>query len=255
MMPPGLLVLLALLLTGCTGRAVQNSTNHFPENTGFLARTVSVDNRNHRFSVFIPKTYTPGEHYPAILFLHGLFESGKDGVNCLSAGLGPIIADDPDNWPFIVVFPQTTGAWVGEKKERLALAALDAAQQEFSIDPDRVILAGLSFGGRGVWEIAANHPARFAALVPVCGPSALDRAARLTTLPIWAFHNKGDPFVPVRSSQQMVHRINSLGGQANLTEFPSLGHDCWDRAIAESTLLPWMLSQRRPPAQATLSLD
>jgi predicted peptidase len=250
-----LFFLLLLLTTGCTGRLVQSSTSHFPPNTGFLPRSLTLDHKPHNFSLFIPKSYSPDTPYPAILFLHGLFESGRDGVNCLSAGLGPIIARDPDTFPFIVVFPQTRGTWLGEKKERLALACLDAAQREFNIDPDRVILAGLSFGGRGVYEIAARNPHRFAALVPVSGPANTELIAHLTATPVWAFHYKGDPFVPVRSSQQMVQRINARGGHARYTEFPSIGHDAWPRAVTQSDLLPWLLSQRRPAAQVALPLD
>ena len=250
-----LLLLLLLITTGCTGRLVQSSTAHFPENTGFLPRTLTLDDRRHKFSLFIPKNYDPTQQYPAILFLHGLFESGRDGINCLSAGLGPIIAQNPDDWPFITVFPQTTGKWIGPDKERLALACLDAAQREFNIDPDRVILSGLSYGGRGVWEIASRHPQRFAALVPVSGPANTDLIPRLTATPVWAFHYKGDPFVPARSSQQMISRINAQGGHARYTEFPAIGHDAFPKAVAESDLLPWLLDQRRPSPQVALPLD
>lgn len=254
-MPRLLFLLFLTILPGCTGRLVQSSTRHFPPNTGFLPRTVTLGDRSYKFSLFIPRHYDPRHEYPAILFLHGLFESGSDGLKCLSAGLGPIIAKNPDDWPFITIFPQTRGNWIGDDKERLALACLEQVGREFNIDPDRVVLAGLSFGGRGVWEIAARNPHRFAALVPVSGPSATDLIPQLTATPIWAFHYQADPFVPVRSSQQMVQRINSLGGHARYTEFPALGHDAWPRAVGESDLLPWLLAQRRPAAQVALPLD
>ena len=104
---------------------------------------------------FHPAPYRPDYRYPAILFLHGLFEAGDGGDKVLGAGLGPVIANDPENWPFITIFPQSTGTWQGEDKEHLALAALDYAQSQWTIDQDRIILAGLSYGALGVWEIGA----------------------------------------------------------------------------------------------------
>ena len=244
---------LLLCAAGCSGREVLNSTRDFPADTGFLTRAVTHEGEQRNYAVFVPRSYSPSRRYPAIVFLHGLFESGSDGVKCLSAGLGPRIAADPDAFPFIVIFPHTQGDWAGDEKRRLVLTTLDSAAAHWSIDPDRVILAGLSFGGRGAYEIGSRHPERFAAIVPVSGPRALDRIKDLTRLPVWAFHNSADPFVPAASAQEMVTQINAAGGEAQLTVFPAMGHDCWPRAIDESGLLQWMLSQRRRTAAAMSS--
>ena len=53
-------------------------------------------------------------------------------------------------------------------------------------------LAGLSFGALGVWEIGAQHPDRFSALVPVASPGAKEVIDRLVLLPVWAFNFRGD---------------------------------------------------------------
>jgi predicted peptidase len=247
------LMVLLLCAAGCSGRGVLNSTRHFPPGTGFLTQSMMLDGRERNYAVFIPRSYTPHRRHPAIVFLHGFFESGSDGVKCLSAGLGPRIAENPDPFPFIVIFPHSSGSWAGPDRQRLALATLDAAQRRWSIDPDRVILAGLSFGGRGAYEIGSRYPERFAAIVPVCGPRALDRVEPLTHLPVWAFHNAADPFVPASDSRRMISAINAAGGQAQLTVFPALGHDCWSQALDESDLLHWMLTQRRQPVAGAVS--
>lgn len=229
---------------------VATSTNEFPQNTGFVQRTINVDGQPHVLWVFVPKNYRPENHYPAVLFLHGLFESGDGGDKdkVLGAGLGPVIAGDPETWPFITIFPQSTGTWQGPERERLALASLDYAQTQWSIDPDRVILAGLSYGGLGVWEIGARHPERFAALVPVSGHKAAEWVDRLIYVPIWAFSAKDDGFVPATGAEEMCRRINQKGGWARLTEFYGGDHDCWELAVRESNLINWMLLQhRRPP--------
>jgi predicted peptidase len=241
------LIGVAILGGGCQGAMVANSTTEFPRNTGFTERQITVDGQTHLLWVFVPKNYRPDYRYPAVLFLHGLFESGDgaDKDKVLSAGLGPVIADDADHWPFITIFPQSTGTWQGEDRERLALASLDYAQSQWSIDPDRVILAGLSYGALGVWEIGARHPERFAALVPVSGHKATEWVDRLCYVPIWAFSSKDDSWVASNGSEEMCREINQHGGWARLTEFCGNDHDCWELAVHESNLINWMLIQRR----------
>jgi predicted peptidase len=228
---------------------VADSTQHFPQNTGFIERTIVVDGDSRPVWVFVPEDYHPGRKYPAILFLHGLWEKGNGGTNVLSAGLGPVIAQDPEHWPFITIFPQSPGDWKGPERERLAMIALDDAQRHWSIDSDRVILAGLSYGGLGVWEIGAKHPDRFAALVPVSGHQAPEWVERLVTFPIWAFASHDDPWVKSDNSVEMCRAIDACGGHARLTEFEGSSHDCWELAVSESDLVSWMLKQKREPVQ------
>lgn len=247
------LLALMLLAAGCQGSGVAHSTEHFPLHTGFVQSEVMVDGEARTVWVFVPRNYQAGRRFPAILFLHGLFEKGNGGTRVLSAGLGPVIAQDPDNWPFITIFPQSPGNWQGPERERLALASLEHAQRHWWIDPDRVILAGLSYGGLGVWEIGARHPDRFAALVPVSGHSAPEEVNRLLMLPVWAFTSRDDPWVKAANSEQMVRAIDSSGGNARLTEFYGGEHDCWDLAVNDSELVQWMLQQRRQPAHVLRS--
>lgn len=244
----GLLLGLLCIAGGCgtSGVGVVNSTQGFPPGTGFTPHRFVVDGNVETVWIFLPKGYRPDKKYPAILFLHGLFERGKGGEDCLSGGLGPVIAKNPDNWPFITVFPQSDGTWQGKERERLAMASLDFAVKRWSIDEDRVTLAGLSYGGLGVWEIGARNPERFCSLVPISGHKASEVIDRLILLPIWAFGFSTDPFVPVKCSEEMCEEINGKGGKMKLTEFVGIGHDAWPQAVNDSDLVNWMLKQRRP---------
>jgi predicted peptidase len=243
-----------LLLVGCqSGMAVLGTTEQFPQGTGFVQTEIKVDGESKPVWVFVPRNYHPDKKYPAILFLHGLWEKGNGDTKVLSAGLGPVIAQDPDHWPFITVFPQSPGNWKGPDRERLALAALDYAQKHWSIDEDRVILAGLSYGGLGVWEIGSRNSDRFAALVPVSGHSAPEVVGRLLMMPIWAFASRNDPWVKAENSLLMCNAIDARGGKARLTEFEAGEHDCWELAVSESDLVTWMLQQKRAPARATVA--
>ena len=243
-----LTLVLLLLTTGCqSGAKIASSTRKYQGKTGFVERKVVVDGFIRPVWVFIPPSYDPNNLYPAILFLHGLFEQGNGNTNVLGAGLGPVIARHPESWPFITIFPQSTGSWQGDDRERLAMAALKDAEHDLAIDPDRVILAGLSFGGQGVWEIGAKNRERFAALVPVSGPATTKPVDQLTSTPIWAFASKEDPIVSASNSEQMCQSVQSHGGRARLTEFDGGEHDCWVQAVDQSDLVTWMLRQARNP--------
>jgi dienelactone hydrolase len=186
------------------------------------------------------------------VFLHGIGEGGSDGTHCLTVGLGPAIAKRANDFPFIVIFPQSTGGWKEDSQAaKDAIAALHEAERDYSIDKDRVMLTGLSTGGYGTWAIGAVHREEFAALVPMCAYSAYNYVPDLKVMPIWCFHNGGDPFVGSGGSKEMCERINKEGGHAKYTQYSAFGHDCWNRAYNEGELFVWMQQQKRGAATAT----
>src|SRR5262245_8476874 len=146
--------------------------------SGFLSRTFKgTDGKTTKYSLFVPRGYTPEKTLPVILFLHGAGEAGDDGGKPLQVGLGPAVRAREASFPFLVVFPQasdrvpaTFGSWLpGQPDGDRALAILEAVQREYRTDPQRVYLTGISVGANGVWHFAAAHPDRWSAIVPVCG--------------------------------------------------------------------------------------
>jgi len=247
---PILIAAASLLLTGCGSITIPLSTHRFPDGTGFSKHQLIVEGKSQTLWVFVPRHYYPEKKYPAVVFLHGLWEAWGGANGFLSGGLPPVIAQREDDWPFVTIFPQSSGTWRGKDRERDVLAALDYAQEHWSIDSDRVILSGVSFGGLGVWQIGAKHPDRFAALVPISGFAAHDDVEKLAALPVWAFADVGDLIVNSNDSSEMCRQIREHGGDARMTRFFWIGHDCVDKAVDESELVEWMLQQRRHGAGA-----
>jgi predicted peptidase len=230
---------------GCAGDPARRTNRMMPEGTGFQLREVKNSTGTHKYSIFIPADHKPTQRYPAIVFLHGIGEGGSDGKKCTSVGLGPAVADRAATFPFIVIFPQVKGNWKGREKAQLVIDVLDDAKKKYSIDSSRVSLTGLSTGGEGTWLIGARYPDRFAALVPMCAYSAYGVVDQLTSIPIWCFHNGGDPFVSAGGSREMCKRIERAGGDVRYTQYGAFGHNCWDRAYQEGELFSWLLGQRR----------
>ena len=85
-----------------------------------------------------------------------------------------------------------------------------------------------------------------AAIAPVCGYGRPLRLPRLRAVPVRAYHGATDPVVPLSAQQALVTELRHLGGQAELTVYPGVGHDAWNPAYADQALLPWLLARQRP---------
>ncbi|MBV8231066.1 MAG: DUF1080 domain-containing protein, partial [Planctomycetaceae bacterium] len=212
---------------------------------GFHLRTVKTDQGARRYAVYVPVGYDGKEPFPVALFLHGSGERGDDGTLGSMVGLGAAIYGHPEDYPMIAVFPQARESWRAESDDaKSALAALDDVLSTFKTDRDRVILTGQSMGGSGSWSLAAAHPERFAAVVPICGRGRTDTASTLKALPVWSLVGDADREETVLGTRAMIEALRAAGGSARLTEYRGLGHTCWDRAYNDPNLIDWMLAQK-----------
>jgi predicted peptidase len=223
-----------------------------------------------RAALWFPPESRPAGRCAGLVFLHGMMESGVDGARQSTVGLGPELLARPDRWPFVVILPQKPRAgseW--EEHERDVLALLDHAIAAHGVDPERVGLTGISQGGHGAWELARRHPARFAALAPICGYpsaprrgwSALDRlrdwnldqardaatavAERVHALPVWAAHGDADAAVPVEYTDVVVDALRARGSAVEYARYPGIAHDSWRRAYGDGELADWLVRQLR----------
>ncbi len=213
--------------------------------TGFLNKSVIVRGKERPYVMYVPRDYRPDRAWPLIVFLHGRGERGDDGLKPSDVGLGRAIRRNPDRFPCLVVMPQCPDDVYWDKALDIVDAAWQAAVAEYSVDPARVYLTGISMGGFGTWIYGAAHVDQFAALVPVCGGGKAEDAARLSEVPIWTFHGAKDIVVPPDESRRMVEAVEAAGGKIRYTEYPDLEHNCWDAAYSEPKLAKWLFKQHR----------
>ena len=119
---------------------------------GFVDRVFKDAAGDHKYTVFVPRNYSPEKKWPLILYLHGAGERGNDGRLPLTVGIGPAVKSKAETFGFLVVFPQCedvkgrilTG-WSPESADgKRALKILDAVEKEFSVDSKRRVLTGWS---------------------------------------------------------------------------------------------------------------
>jgi len=206
---------------------------------------MDVGGASRTYVVYVPENYDPARRWPLVVFLHGMGERGDDGLIQSEVGIGTAIRRNEGRFPCIVVMPQCPD----DRKWTDAFDHIDRAiagvSKDYTIDPDRMLLTGLSMGGFGTWSYGAEHADRFAALMPICGGGNVEDAPALATLPIWAFHGGSDETVPPQRSREMVEAVEAAGGDIRYTEYPEAGHNSWDRAYGDPEAIAWLLAQKK----------
>jgi predicted peptidase len=215
------------------------------------------------YRLYVPLDYVQSRRYPLLLMLHGSGEKGTDNRKQLANGV--LAFCEPElqrKQSAFVVYPQCpdNARWVeapwAEGRYDLtqvpisgalsaALELLSAMEQEFTIDPGRLLVGGLSMGGYGTWDAIVRYPDRFAGALPICGGGDPAQAAAARRVPVWAFHGADDEVVPVSASRAMVKALRKAGGRVRYTEYAGVGHNAWDRTFADKKALAWLLGQRR----------
>lgn len=211
----------------------------------------------YNFTTFIqlPDGYgaNPAKPWPAVLFLHGRDELGKEYDVLPDGGLRNFIAIN--SIPLVVIEPQcpADSEWVFQLD---ALAAfLGRMVKEYALDLDRIYLSGLSMGGFGAWHLGIRHPGLFAAVAPISGgtypflgyPEAV---SALRDVPVWAFHGKDDDILPLSLTKVLVDELTKVGGKVRHTYYDNTGHNAWTQAYTDMEFYDWLLGQRRSSDQA-----
>jgi len=199
-----------------------------------------------RYLIWTPEPAAkPPAGWPLVIFLHGSGERGRNLAKVKAHG-PPMYAAAGRRFPFVLVAPQVDegDSWHSDEIEALRADLVT----RLPIDPDRVLVTGMSMGGYGAWNYAVAYPEQVAAIAPVCGIGNVERAGRVVPVPVWAFHGAKDPVVPIAGDREMVDAVREAGGQVKFTVYAGVGHNAWDRAYADPALYAWLLAQRRTPS-------
>jgi lysophospholipase L1-like esterase/poly(3-hydroxybutyrate) depolymerase len=215
------------------------------------------------YRLLSPERQEPGKKYPLVVFFHGAGERGTDNQNQLKymdrLWLSPKARQE---YPCFVMAPQCPNEkqWVdmpwgtdsGVRPPQpsvsmtLALEILDSLPAKYPVDTNRIYVMGLSMGGYATWDCVTRFPEKFAAGAPICGGGDEKTVTpAVAKVPVWAFHSEDDGVVKVRRTRNMIQAMRDQGGHPQYFEYFFLGHGCWDQAMGEPELLPWLFSQKR----------
>jgi predicted peptidase len=205
--------------------------------------------------------------YPLLIFLPGGGQVGNgqidlplllnDGVMQLldEKKFPPAFTVNGKAYSFVTLTPQFAYYPSDAEVESFILYAL----KNYRVDTSRIYLAGLSMGGIISTDMGGEFTSQLAAIVAISGVSAnagMDAKAQHIAqgkLPLWAFHNTGDPVNSVTGTYDFIARIKSYQPAIPplLTLFDSNAHDAWTRAINPAykennlNIYEWMLQYSR----------
>jgi predicted peptidase len=198
--------------------------------------------------------------YPLIISFPGGGQTGNGTTDLplvLNDGLAKLLSQkklppsfsvNGNAYSFIVLTPQLTKYPSNEDIK----AFIDYAIQHFRIDNSHIYLTGLSIGGSISADVAAAYPGLIAAIAPMSGESqSMASCQQLANnhIPVWDFHNSGDPTVNISQSNTFIGWINSFHPAIapRQTVFQSNVHDSWTKALDPSykennmNVYEWML--------------
>lgn len=186
------------------------------------------------YAVRVPKGGAAEAKRPLLLWLHG---SGSDERALFSA-------PDYSGGATVDVAPRGRGAshaWATPEALADVDEALEDALAATGADPARVVLAGFSMGGYGVYRKFLDAPERFRALAVFSGhpdlanrwsgtrdhPNLLDPAvaARFKGVRLFVFHGAKDRNTPFELTEQAVAALRAAGAEVELVVEDEAGHE------------------------------
>lgn len=211
------------------------------------------------YSIYVPKGYDGATPLPLVVSLHG----GSSNHNVwLALNLGNILAPAQYYENFrtefragrhpksIVVAPDGLGQirwrWAGEQDVLDVIADVKA---NYAVDPERVVLSGLSNGGIGSYTLGLKRASEFSAVLPLAGvvdwlnhheavgrlrpsertvlanESAITYAENAHDTYLRFFHGTRDSGFSVEQARSMQAVLQRLGVPFTYKEFSNLGHD------------------------------
>ena len=120
------------------------------------------------YGLYVPTSYALATPSPGLLWLH----PRSSGTTHLAGAWVPgIIRQLGERSGRVVFSPSARGSstWYVGRGHESFLETWDDAMASFSIDPDRVAVAGHSMGGFGSYLVGLLYPDRFSAAFPIAG--------------------------------------------------------------------------------------
>jgi poly(hydroxyalkanoate) depolymerase family esterase len=211
-------------------------TDIVPEGTKFIDGTYSNPAGNRSYKLFVPSGYRQGQPLPLVVMLHGCTQSPED----FAAGTRMnFIAEDQN---CLVVYPaQRSDAnpskcwnWFRSADQRrgagepsLIAGITRQVMQDYSVDPKRVYVGGLSAGAAAASIMGATYndlyaavgihsglacgaatdmPSAFAAMRQGGGPGRKDVSGGGSPVPLIIFHGDRDTTVHPNNGAQVIEQ-------------------------------------------------
>jgi phospholipase/carboxylesterase len=196
------------------------------------------------FSLYVPEYYTPDRAWPLVMALHGGSGNGRGFLwswlrDARSHGailVAPTATGNPS--------PKSTWALMGEDTDSPNLARiLETVRSRCNVDPERLLLTGMSDGGTFCYVSGLESASPFTHLAPVAATfhplmAEMADAQRLRGLPVYLVHGQLDWMFPVQVARQTHELLSAAGADVTYRDLEDLSH-CYPREM-NPAILSWL---------------
>jgi phospholipase/carboxylesterase len=201
------------------------------------------------FSFYVPEYYTPDRAWPLVMALHGGSGNGRGFLwswlrDARSHGailVAPTATDHPSPKN---TSPKSTWALMGEDTDSPNLARiLETVRSRYNVDPERLLLTGMSDGGTFCYVSGLESASPFTHLAPVSATfhplmAEMADAERMRGLPVYLVHGELDWMFPVQGARQTNELLSAAGADVTYRELADLSH-CYPREM-NPAILNWL---------------
>ena len=204
-------------------------------------------------SVFTPLHYEPNYAYPLVVWLHAEGENETQLRQVMPkismrnyaavAPRGTVSLGMPrlDQWGATYSWPLSNGD-LSEASEHICMA-MEHAEQRFSIDSNRIFLAGSGAGGTMALQIGMTLPERFAGIVSVGGPLPREDALmahlnEIRQMPILLMVERDNEYYPNTMVCEDLRLLHIAGMTVTLRQYPA-GGTLRDSMLSD--IDPWIM--------------
>ena len=230
---------IALLVASWSmSHAKPGDTVDAPRTPGIHQLTWTHAGRTLRYTVHLPDGITKSRRrHPVVLALH---YAGHGAPYYGTGFLENLVAPGLASLDAVLVAPDCPGRdWSADGVTPAVLALLDHAIQTWSGNPERVVVTGYSMGGMGTWGLAAGHPDRFAAAVPIAGHPATHAGS--VQIPVYAIHGALDDRIRYGPTEVAVRDLQERGVSAQFVLLQNgAHHDVGRYAEPLAAAVPWL---------------
>ncbi len=177
------------------------------------------------FSVYFPENHDPNAPCPLVMALHGGSGHGRQFLwNWIREARGRGLT---------VVTPTSTGETWSLMDPEIDIAhltrVLDRVREHVAVDPERLLLTGMSDGGTFTLLAGLAEDSPFTHLAPVAASFhplllTMTEPDRIAGLPIYLVHGALDWMFPVSTGRTASRALSAAGARVTYREIDDLSH-------------------------------
>ena len=219
------------------------------------------------YALYLPESHESGEARPLILALHygwsGSNDRAPDGYG--KQYMEVLVLPAFRELGAVIVAPDCpASSWNDPTSETALLALVDHITAQYKIDTEKIVITGFSLGAAGTWFMAAQHPGRFSAAIPVAGfpmtRVAADsrvyrkqinavladplKACTIPGIPVFAIHGRNDEVIPHDPVVQTFQILRDAGADIEYFTVEGISHyQTGEYVDWLNAAIPWLKKQ------------